>query len=353
MNCILVPKAETAFVGFNRPFLLLPEHWYSVIPKISYRELVYLFATAKFVDFSEAQQNFDVAQKIWSKEVSLMTLIDTLSHATIKRADTAFFTIVGHRNHPPSNDKEDKKVFQAELLELINSFYNNYHFPDYFDDLMEKIGQIALKAGYLDVFESCLPILINLKRPPKSFTSRLTSALPEFLSDATSSEIGSKVISLILKEGRRLYQIELIVARWLDLSTNNERFLLEETKFSEKVITTTLHRINLKFSEDTLFHKKLQRQINKMIYGLNIIREFSKYGDMWGAIILEQLKSNQQRIFLPILSRAPFPKSIPSNIQRELFDIAVKNKQTEFCTQFIQLNIKSLIERATLETHQL
>lgn len=112
MNCTLsLSKIETPFLGFNRPFLLDPVLWYSVIPMISYRNLVHLFATAKFVDFSEAQQNFDVAQKIWSKEVSLMTLIDTLSHATIKKADEAFCTIVGHRNGPPSNrDKGDKQT---------------------------------------------------------------------------------------------------------------------------------------------------------------------------------------------------------------------------------------------------
>lgn len=333
---------ETSFNGFNQPFLLQPELWYSLIPRISYRDMVNLFVTAKFVDLSQAQVNFSIAREIWCKQVSLVTLVDTLHHAS-KKTDDAFFTIIKIRNEFPSNpDRIDTEVLQIELLELIDSVE-----PDY----LEKIIRIALKAGYLDVLESCLDRLIVLE----------IDHLPDLLSYATICEKGSNAIPLLLRKIKDKLlpgQFELVVKNWFSLPMNNEEFHLEEKEitFFGKAAHAILQAANWDLysqgsfndfvtEEKKISHEELDRKLRIIISGLNTIRDFSNYNDIWWNILWHQLKLKQNDCALQILQKTPCPVLLELKLLNQLLRIAMDNEHTEFIRKFIvQLDLEFIIE---------
>lgn len=135
--------SSSTFTGFNQPFLVQPELWHSTVPHISYRELVNLHATAKFGDFAEAQDSFNYAKRIWCKQVSMVTFVDTVHHADVKKADDVFSSLIDTR-YDSGEDNVDR--FRDELLNSIESLSDK-------SDRIEKITTIAVKMGYFDVIK--------------------------------------------------------------------------------------------------------------------------------------------------------------------------------------------------------
>lgn len=319
---------ETSFRGFNQPFLLKPELWYSLIPRISHRDLVNLFLTAKFVDFSQAQDNFNITREIWCKHVSLVTLVDTLYHVYVKKIDTVFFTIISIRN------EINIEVSQAEFQKLIDSDK-----PDY----IEKIIRIALKAGSLDMFRSWIARLIIAN----------ADCLPDLLSYATTCEIGSKAIPLLICKMNELLlpdQFELVVYNWISLPMKNEEFYLEDDdgiQFFRKTILKILLDAswylfnlvadnNLNISEEGNFSRdEIDLNLRLIINGLNIIRSLLNYKLVWWNVIIVQLKSKQSDFALQILRKTPCPLLLLQSSRNEILCVATENNHIEFIVEFL------------------
>lgn len=137
--------SSSSFTGFNQPFLVQPELWHLTVPHMSYRELVNVYVTAKFGDFAAAQDNFNYVKRIWCRQVSLITFVDTVYQAHAKKVNDAFSSLIDTRYG--SEEKENNvNRFKNELFNSFESASNN---PDY----IEKIIMIIVEAGYTDVLE--------------------------------------------------------------------------------------------------------------------------------------------------------------------------------------------------------
>lgn len=136
---------EASSTMFNQPFLVLPELWHFTIPHMSYSELVNVYLIAKFDDLKKAQDNFNAARRIWAKKISLVTFIDTVYHAYIRKAEDAFTSLIKGRNGSGEERKNVNK-FKEELLNSIDSALDK-------PDNLEKIVMIAAKMVYVEVFE--------------------------------------------------------------------------------------------------------------------------------------------------------------------------------------------------------
>jgi|688.fasta_scaffold31693_4 hypothetical protein len=156
----------------NNPFLIYPkELWYGHIPHLSYRDLVNLFLTVKAEkDFEEANQNFELAKRIWCGYAPLTTIVDTLYHAAIKKAHAAFESIITTRNEvlqarnkillreEISNDKTDERILQDEppklMPESVDVHQNIIH-----DELLSLLNDLEQKEKTITTLVSKTEIL--------------------------------------------------------------------------------------------------------------------------------------------------------------------------------------------------
>lgn len=146
---------------FNQPFLVQPELWHDTIPYMSYRELVNVYLIAKFKDLGTNQDNFSVAKRIWCKQVSVITFIDTIYHAYTKKADDAFMSLVSTRHDSVEDGEKVDDKLKEELLNLFEHLdldqleYLDPDNPEHLEKfiILEKIVIVAAKMKYVEVFE--------------------------------------------------------------------------------------------------------------------------------------------------------------------------------------------------------
>lgn len=344
---------ETSFLGFNQPFLLQRELWYSTIPHMSFRDLVNLYATAKFADFSTAQENFSIAKRIWCKQVSLITLIDTLYHACVKKADEAFFSIIKTRDDSEKENSHGEtriKKFEIELHDFLKSLLEN---PDYCSldepnyclldkpDQLVKIAIIALKAGYVDIFKKCMlfhefsneNLLRNLLFIPQQDIPFLLHDLRKKLS---LEQFGLLLLIVHeLHEKIPYNQSELLLWGWVNLSKTNEIFLKEKKiiEFFYKTIRTILYvalcRIVSPINKEGDINSKI------LINGLNTYKDFSNYGIVWSRYLETLLKFDKEPYARQILKETPFPDPLIESIFQKILPLAVKKNKTQFFKELL------------------
>lgn len=146
---------------FNQPFLVLPELWHDTIPHMSYRDLVNVYLIAKFKDIETNLDNFSVAKRIWCKQVSVITFIDTIYHAYTKKADDAFMSLVSTRHDSVEDGEKVDDKLKEELLNLFEHLdldqleYFDPDNPEHLEKfvILEKIVIVAAKMKYVEVFE--------------------------------------------------------------------------------------------------------------------------------------------------------------------------------------------------------
>lgn len=312
---------ENSFSLFARPFLLQPELWYDIIPDVSYGDLIRLFVAAKFVDLSNALSNFNVAKRIWCRKVSLVSFIDTLSHACINNADAAFFSIIGTRY-----DTERKDKFKDDLLKWVDTTSDKH------DDI-EKVAMIAIKLGYVDVLEKCLSIDNFLD------IVRLTS----LLFHASSFKEGPQALRSLLPKIKALPEDQLyyIAGSWINLPITEEKSALEKVLtnvFDEETIFKILHDAcqNKCRVEDTPDNDADVIDLNTriIINCLNFAKDFSNYPFLWTEALGST--SNQEARALRILKEMPIPvKLTPKHVKDALKNVPEANR-LEIFLKFIE-----------------
>lgn len=321
---------------FHQPFLLQKELWYSLIPNMSYRDLINVFAVAKFTsDFSLAIQNFQIAKRIWCRNVCLVVLVNTLHQAQIKKANLVFFSIINLRNNNESNEDN----FIKELLESIQS-------PLHSSDYTEKVAQIAIKAGYDDVFMACFGVENRLTIP----------GLANLICYASTCKEGLKFIEALLIVINQLEEndFEFIVSNWICLPGSEEKLALEEACLEHfdiftvrRILSNACKNLYKKAdSKELIVLDKNQKNVSKeiidintklIINGLNFARGYDdEYSDLWTEILTTVVKSNQRKTALQILNETPFPfAKLKSFEVHRILCAAIQTNQTKLFNAFI------------------
>lgn len=311
----------------------LPDIWHTIIPTISYqslsyRDLVNLFVLSKFgTDISQTKNNFEVAKRIWCRSVSLITFIDTLLIASIKKANDAFFSIINIRADicdAAQENKNECNQFEKELLTWLNSLLN----PPTSDDI-DKIIKIAIKAGYLEVLEKCLSL------QPREPLDLLKYAL---------FEGNSKVIPIIAGKVQILGIIDRseIISQWKDfLTPDTEKNIGCEFADLEKIISTaTRNRFrNENLKNDSIVIDDDETTVSSEVIDLNykiiiitlILKYDNKYPVVWMKAIEESLTVNQESRAIKIFRDTP-----RATFKKEFLHCIVNTNSIEFLRELSQ-----------------
>lgn len=260
-------------------------------------------------------------------------MVDTLHQAQIKKADHVFFSIISLRN----NDECNENKFKQELLESIES-------PLHSSDYTEKVAQIAIKAGYNDVFTACFCVE-NL------LTFR---GLANLLCYASSCKEGLEVIDgfLFVIEQQKQADIEFIVSNWIYLPGSEEKSALEEACLEHfdiftvrPILSNACKNLYKKAnSKEFIVLDKNQKNVSKevidintrlIINGLNFARGYDdEYSDICVEILKTVVISKQRKRALQILNETPFPKLKIWEVH-DILCAAVKTNQTKLFNALI------------------
>lgn len=328
---------------FNQPYLIIPDLWGEILSKISYKDLTKLFQTSKFDGSIErTRENFQEARQVWCKKATLVTFIDTLYHAYIKKADDAFSSILRARHE--INDYQLGRVIHNEE-DLKNELFEWIDDPARTPNDIQKVAKIAIKAGYVDLFEHCYLTVYKERSYPQEIRSKDPARDLLFYAYSEGNE---EIRNFASSEINRLPSSEkdLIICSYLILGIPLNALI--ENEKNPQFIYVSLINIAEKAMENG-YKRDLENGLITFNYALDIryevntplfmdalkyFQERKDYSSVWMSIIEKALEVEEGKRASKILQEAPLPILNPSDLLKFLLKMKGMGK-INFITQFI------------------